>query len=422
MPSLLRFAIKLFIFLFLFSKFPIEGTVQVGVETLFSPAYSSILRSKKIGLITNHTAIDSQGQTTIELFKKNAKNYNYSLIALFAPEHGLTGIHHAGATFGNQHDADGIPIFSLHGSTRRPTSDMLKDISLLVYDIQDIGSRPYTYTSTLFYAMEEAAKARIPLVVLDRPNPLGGLLVDGPMLEEEWRSFLGYINIPYCHGLTIGELAQYFNGEYHVGCDLLVIPMHGWKRHMTFKDTGLTWIPTSPQIPDSETAFYFPTTGLLGELRIVNIGIGYTLPFKVIGAPWIQAEQFAQQLNAQNFPGVRFQPFHYTPFFGRFSGQVCHGVLILITDPSSFLPVTTQYLIIGILKSLYPTQFQKGLMEESNQRIELFNKASGTPEILRILKEEPYVIWKLRALHQKERTQYLNKRIPYLHSNYTILE
>jgi uncharacterized protein YbbC (DUF1343 family) len=328
-------------------------------------------------------------------------------------------VHHAGMKFENQSDADKIPIYSLHGSTRRPTPEMLKNISLLVFDIQDIGTRPYTYISTLFYAMEEAAKAQIPVVVLDRPNPLGGLMVDGPMLEDEWRSFLGYINIPYCHGLTIGELAQYFDAEYHVGCELVVIPMVGWKRHMTFEDTGLTWIPTSPQVPDAQTAFLFPTTGLLGELQIVNIGIGYTLPFKTVGAPWIDADHFAGQLNAQNFPGVRFHPFHYTPFFGRFSGEVCHGVLILITDPSQFLPVTTQYLLMGILKTLYPAQFQKGLGEESSQRLKMFTKAAGTPEILRILKEEPYVTWKLRAVHQKERTQFMQKRQVYLNANYS---
>lgn len=396
----------------------LDGVVQLGVENLFTSSHSSILRDKKIGLITNHTAIDSQGRSTIDLFKQNSKTYRYSLTALFAPEHGLTGVHHAGISFKNEKDDDNIPIYSLHGSTRRPTPDMLKNVDLLVYDIQDVGARPYTYISTLFYAMEEAAKAQIPVVVLDRPNPLGGLIVDGPMLEEKWRSFLGYINVPYCHGLTVGELAHYFNAEYNVGCELLVIPMQGWKRHMTFNQTGLTWVPTSPQVPEADTPFYFPTTGLLGELQIVNIGIGYTLPFKVVGAPWINAQQFTSQLNAQNFPGVRFQPFHYTPFFGRFSGQICHGAFILITDPQSYLPVTTQYLLIGILKSLYPSQFQKALSEESQQRLETFNKVNGTDEVYRILKDEQYVIWKLRALHQKERERYLQKRPFYLNPDY----
>ena len=198
---------------------------------------------------------------------------------------------------------------------------MLKGIDLLIYDIQDIGSRSYTFLSTLLYVMEEAAKQQIKVMVLDRPNPINGIVMDGPMLEEKWRSFLGYINVPYCHGMTIGELAQYFNGEYKIGCDLEVIPMKGWKRTMSFKDTHLPWVPTSPHVPEAETALVYPVTGILGELGIVNIGIGYTLPFKLIGAPWIQAEAFAEQLNQQQFPGVRFLPFYYRPFYGKFEGE-----------------------------------------------------------------------------------------------------
>lgn len=410
--------IHFFFILLILCKISLHGSVQLGIDNLFSPAHQNLLRGKKIGLITNHTGIDSQGCSTIDRFKQNAQALGYTLVALFAPEHGLTGIHYAGESVDDARDADGIPIYSLHGSTRRPTPTMLKNVNLLVYDIQDIGSRSYTYISTLCYAMEEAAKAHIPVVVLDRPNPIGGLLVDGPMLEEEYRSFVGYINVPYCHGLTIGELAYYFNGEYRIGCDLTIIPMQGWQRRMTFQDTGLTWIPTSPQLPEAQTAFYYPTTGLLGELQFVNIGVGYTIPFKVVGAPWINAQRFAEQLNAQNFPGVRFHPFHYSPFFGRFVGQACHGVLILITDPQTYLPVTTQYLIMGMLKTLYPSHFQKGL-EESNSRHEMFNKVNGTAEVYRILKEEPYVIWKLRGLHQKERDHYLRKRQSYLIATYS---
>jgi len=411
---------SLFFFLFLFCYCPswVNGHVQVGVERLFSPPYDSLLRGKQIGLITNHTAIDSKGNSTVDLFKHHAGGLNYSIIALFAPEHGLRGTQHAGERVIDERDSEGVPIYSLHGVTRRPTAAMLKGITLLVYDIQDLGSRSYTYTTTLFYAMEEAAKERIPLLVLDRPNPLGGLLVDGPLLEEEYRSFLGYINVPYCHGLTTGELARYFNGEYNVGCDLTIIPMQGWKREMTFKETGLTWIPTSPQVPEAHTAFYYPTTGLLGELQLINIGIGYTLPFKVVGAPWIDAQRYAQHLNAQHLPGVRFHPFHYRPFFGRFAHQACHGVLIVITDPQVYLPVTAQFLLIGVLKALYPSHFQAAL-EESKQRQEIFNKVVGTAEVYRLLKEEQYIVWKLWAIHQQERLRYLCKRKSYLIADYS---
>lgn len=390
--------------------------IKLGIEQLFTPTYSHLLKDKKIGLITNHTAIDSNGKLTETLLKENAQKYQYTLKALFAPEHGLLGLQYAEENVLKSQDAFGIPIFSLHGETRRPTPDMLKDINLLIFDIQDLGSRSYTYCSTLFYAMEEAAKLNITVLVLDRPNPLGAL-VDGPILEEKWRSFVGYLNVPYCHGLTIGELAQYFNGIYQIKCNLKVIPMIGWKRKMTFKETGLMWIPTSPNIPEPETPLYYPTTGLLGELQLVNIGIGYTLPFKVVGAPWIDATSFAQNLNAQNYPGVYFHPFHFRPFFGRFSGKDCHGVLIVIHDPKNYLPVTTQYLIIGMLKSMHPKQFQASL-ESSKNRQEMFNKVNGTAEIYRIIANEHYFIWKLRDFHIKERSQYLIRRQPYLIQSY----
>ena len=409
--------VKLMFFFLVINICTVDAAVQVGVDCLFSPSYKELLQGKKIGLITNHTGIDSRGCSTIDLFKQYQKEYGYSLVALFAPEHGLRGDYHAEKSVADERDSDGIPVFSLHGVTRRPTSAMLKDISLLVFDIQDVGSRSYTYTSTLFYAMEEAAKAKIPVVVLDRPNPLGAI-VDGPMLEEKWRSFVGYVNVPYCHGMTVGELAQFFNGEYQVGCQLTVIPMKEWKRWMVFKETGLTWIPTSPQIPDAETAFFYPTTGLLGELQIVNIGVGYTLPFRVVGAPWINAEKLAQYLNEQKNPGVHFHPFHYTPFFGRFAGQSCHGVLIVLKAPSLYLPVTTQYALLAALKALYPAQFQNGLEGENEKRLKMFHTVNGTKEVYRILKEEPYVFWKLRAIHQKERSEYLRKRELYLISQY----
>jgi len=278
--------------------------VQVGLERIFSPEYASLLKNKRIGLITNHTAVDSQLQSSIELFKANSKGA-YTLAALFGPEHGIYGYGYAEEKIANGKDKDGIPIYSLHGKTRRPTEQMLQDIDLLVFDIQDIGSRSYTYISTMFYSMEEAAKLKIPMVVLDRPNPINGVVVDGPLLDENCRSFVSYISVPYCHGMTVGELAQFFNKEYKVGCNLTVVPMKGWQRSMSFHDTGLPWIPTSPHSPEADSALYYPATGILGELQMVNIGVGYTLPFKCVGAPWIDGEAFAEQLNAQNFPGVR---------------------------------------------------------------------------------------------------------------------
>ena len=261
--------------------------------------------------------------------------------------------------------------------------------------------------------MEAAAKSGAHVVVLDRPNPINGTTVDGPMLEPKWRSSVGYINVPYCHGMTIGELAHFFNGEYKIGCKLTVVPMEGWQREMSFADTGLTWVPSSPQMPEATTPLYYPTTGILGELQLVNIGIGYTLPFKVVGAPWINADTLAQSLNKQNFPGVYFKPFHYRPFFGRFAHVDCQGVLVCVTDPKTYKPVTTQYLIIGIIKSLYPKQFKEAL-DASAGRKEMFCKVNGTEEVYRLVKEVKHIVFPLKALHEKERLAFLELRKQYL--------
>jgi uncharacterized protein YbbC (DUF1343 family) len=257
------------------------------------------------------------------------------------------------------------------------------------------------------------------MIVLDRPNPINGLIVDGPMMEEKWRSILGYINVPYCHGMTVGELAQFFNGEYKIGCDLHVVPMQGWKRSMSFSDTGLAWIPTSPYIPEATTALYYPTTGILGMLGLVNTGIGYTLPFKVVGAPWINAENFSKALNNQKFAGVHFEPFHYRPFYGKFAHEECHGVLIVITHPKIYQPVTTQFLIIGILKSLYPKEFKTAIASVQENK-EIFNKINGSEEIYRILNELPHVVWPLKIFHRKEKEDFVRVRQKYLIRGYLV--
>ncbi|BBI18154.1 exo-beta-N-acetylmuramidase NamZ domain-containing protein [Neochlamydia sp. S13] len=391
--------------------------VQVGADLLFTKDYVHLLKNKRIGLITNHTAVNSQMKSTASLLQSHAKQYDFILAALFAPEHGITGSAHAAEFIKDEKDSAGIPIFSLHGATRRPTDKMLAQLDLLLYDIQDIGSRSYTYITTLFYVMEEAAKRQIPVIVLDRPNPINGRVIDGPLLEEKWRSIVGYINVPYCHGMTVGELARYFNDQSKVGCQLEVIPMRGWHRNMTFQDTGLPWIPTSPYIPEATTAYYYPVTGILGELQIVNTGIGYTLPFKVLGAPWIDAKIFAHHLNSQKFPGVYFEPFYYRPFYGRFANEECKGVIIIITNHLIYKPVSTQYLLIGILKSLYPKEFKEALAN-SQDRKAMFCKVNGTDKVYQIIKEEKNIVWKLRSLHEKEREAFAHQRKKYLIPSY----
>lgn len=387
--------------------------VKVGIDNLFLKENKHFLYKKKIGLITNHTAINSQMESTLDLLIKNQKNFEYTLKAIFAPEHGLKGEAYANEQLNSHMTLDNLPVYTLYGKTTRPTPEMLKNLDLIIYDIQDIGARSYTYCTTLFYVMEEAAKANIEILVLDRPNPINGITVDGPMLDEKFRSMVGYINVPYCHGMTIGELAQFFNEEYKIKCKLNVIPMSHWNREMTFEETGLQWVPTSPQIPEATTAYYYPMTGIIGEISLLNIGVGYTLPFKVVGAPWINGEELASKLNKQKFPGVYFAPFQYRPFYGKYAHEVCKGILIFVTDHKKFKPVSTQYLILGMIKNLYPQKFKEAMLA-SKLKKEMFHKVNGTDEIFNILMNEEYIIWPLRAFHKKERDEFIKKRKKYL--------
>lgn len=409
---------KLILLLFLvFLNCNAAPVVSVGAEQLLTPQFASLLRGKSIGLITNHTAVDHTLTTTYDRLRLMQESLHFKLIALFAPEHGFYGAVYAEKELDHSRTPHGLPIHSLHGKTKRPTAEMLKGIDLLIYDIQDIGSRSYTYISTLFYVMEEAAKAKIPVYVLDRPNPINGVVVDGPMMEEKWRSIVGYINVPYCHGMTIGELALYFNREYHINCHLTVIPMRGWHRSMSFKDTGLPWIPTSPHIPDSSTPLHYPTTGILGELSVANIGVGYTLPFKLVGAPWINGEKFAAKLNDQKLPGVYFKSYHYKPFYALYANEECQGVLIVIMDPLVYKPITTQYTLIGVLKAMYPERFASAITKSKDRR-EMFCKVNGNEKCWAIISQQRNIVWKLREIDEDARNAFLKIRSKYLHPNY----
>ncbi len=401
------------IILYVCCTFSLEAKVSLGVDRIFEPEWVTLLQGKNIGLITNQTGVTSALVPTIDILENNQKKYGYTLSCLFAPEHGLYGEGYAWENIKSGKTASGLPIFSLHGETRRPTKEMLKDVTLLLFDIQDIGSRSYTFANTLFYAMEEAAKSKIPVLVLDRPNPLGGLIVDGPMLEKEFRSFVGYINVPYCHGMTIGELARFFNDEYHIGCNLSILPMKGWQRTMSFEETGLQWIPTSPNIPNSKVTYYYPAVGMLGELGIVAIGIGYTLPFQVVAAPWIDGSHFASILNQYKLPGVYFTRTHIKPFFGRYAKESCQGAYIIITDPKKFQPFTTQCAIFHALRRCYPKTFQQALTDAASKK-DLFYKICGTKMILECLQNKNFSLEELSSIHKKERSEFLKIRNAYL--------
>ncbi len=405
-----------YLFFLFFVSASLFAKVQVGLDLVFEPENIKYINGKNIGILTNQTGVNSQFESTISLFKQHGKHYKIK--ALFAPEHGITGVGHAAEKIKHDKTADGIPVFSLHGAHKRPTENMLKNIDLIIFDIQDLGVRSYTYAASLFYMMEEAAKYKKEVLVLDRPNPINGSIVDGPLLNLPSRSFLGYVNVPYIHGMTIGELAHFFNHEYKVGCKLKVIQMKGWNRKMSFKETKLPWVPTSPHIPEPDTAMYYATTGLIGELGMVNIGVGYTLPFKIIGSTWIDADKYAKSLNDLKLSGIKFLPIHFKPFYGSYKAKNCQGVLLQITDPTEYYPFKTCSAILGILKSLYPKEFKQALSKVSKKQQELFIKTSGSEHILPLLEKEKYVTWKLISMQQEGVITFSEKRKKYLFPSY----
>lgn len=400
-----------------FLLFPPLWSIEVGIDRLFQPEFIHLIQGKKVGVATNHTGISSAYKKTENIFIEENKKGTCSLICFFCPEHGFRGTEMACVAVENEMHECGVPIYSLHGTTRRPTDSMLKGLDVIVFDLQDIGCRSYTYASTLFYLMEEAAKKHIEVVVLDRPNPLGGEYVEGPMMEDSLRSFVGYINVPYCHGMTIGELALFFHKEYHSTCSLHIVPMKGWKRSMHFQDTGLMWMPPSPHIPTDMSAFFYPTTGILGTFTsFLNIGIGYTLPFQIVTAPWMDAKRFASHLNKAKLAGVHFHETWIRPYWGPWKDAVCQGVQVIITDPKQFSPMKTFYLLLSTLREIYPSKTLaaiKTLPPDS-----LFFKVCGTRKITDILQKEEHPYHALLDLHKEERQAFLEKRSAFLIQDY----
>jgi len=307
--------------------------VRLGVDALIEDGFKPLL-NKRVGLITNPTGVTSDLRSTIDVLHQAD---GVELVALFGPEHGVRGEVHAGGHIADARDAiTGLPIRSLYGRHRKPPPEMLADLDVLVFDIQDIGSRSYTYISTMALAMEAAAENGKPFVVLDRPNPLTGNRVEGRPLDLEYQSFVGHLPIPYVHGMTVGELAQMINGEGWlaggVKCHLKVIPMKGWRRDMWFDQTGLHWVPTSPHIPRASTALYYAATGIMGELRVISEGVGYTLPFELCGKPGVDPQKLADELNGRKLSGVFFRPLYFNPFYGPYARQTCGGVHVHFTD------------------------------------------------------------------------------------------
>ena len=369
-------SILLTIILLIISAFS-YSQVKTGIEVLRERNFD-VLQGKRVGLCTNPTGVDRNLVSTIDILH-DAENVN--LVALYGPEHGVRGNVYAGDHVDNEVDLrTGLKMYSLYGKTAHPTQEMMDEIDVMVYDIQDIGCRSYTYISTMGNLMEACQKYGKELVVLDRPNPLGGKKIEGCLVEDGFYSFVSRFAIPYIYGQTPGELALYLNAKAVHPCKLTVVELEGWTRDMTWEDTGLEWIVASPHVPHGRTAIYYPVTGIFGEFYYINIGVGYTMPFEVMGAPWVNADSLASALNALELPGVVFRGLHYKPYYSVFKGENIQGVQIHITDYEKVALSEIQFYVVQEMMRLWGNQHD-WFAECDQKRFSMFNKVCGTDKI-----------------------------------------
>ncbi len=357
--------------------------VKPGVETLRDGGFAQ-LKGKKVGLITNPSGVDNNLKSTIDILSEAE---GVELVALYSPEHGVRGDIYAGAKVDTYVDKKtGVKVYSLYGKNKKPSKEMLNDVDVLIYDIQDNGCRSFTFISTMGLCMEACAENGKEFMVLDRPNPLSGLKVEGCLVEEGFFSMVSQFAIPYMYGLTPGELALMLNdGMLKDGkkAKLTVVPMTGWHRYMTFDQTGMPWILPSPHQPYPQSAVYYPATGIIGELYNISIGVGYTMPFQLICASWIEADKFCDRLNALNLKGVVFRPIHIKPFYSQSKGENIQGVQLYITDVLDAELTMIQFHAMEILAEMYP---DKRLLDENGQgtlgnRWRMFDLVCGTNKI-----------------------------------------
>ena len=364
-----------------------EVNVKTGIEVLRERNFAG-LEGRRVGLVTNPSGVDRHLNSTIDiLFKAPEVN----LVALYGPEHGVRGDVYAGGKIEDSKDeVTGLPVYSLYGSTRKPTPEMLEGIDVMVYDIQDVGVRSYTFISTLGLVMEACAAKDIEVMVLDRPNPLGGNKIEGCYVEQPFNSFVSQYKIPYVYGLTVGELAQMINSEglnrgqkgdqEPAECKLTVIPMEGWTRDMVYEDTGLPWVLPSPNIPFKDSPMYYASSGICGELYgFMNIGIGYTLPFQVFGALWLDPEKLKERLESYDLPGISFRTIWYKPYFGSLAGKLVKGLQYFFTDYEKARLTDTQFYVMQAVAELYP---DKKAFQVANG-VGLFDKVCGTDYVRR---------------------------------------
>ena len=360
-----------------------SAIVKPGVEVLRDGGFEQ-LQGKRVGLLTNPSGVDNNLVSTIDIL---AQAKGVKLNALYSPEHGVRGDVLAGEKVDTYVDKNtGVKVFSLYGKNKKPSAEMLKDIDVLVYDIQDNGCRSFTFISTMGLCMEACAENGKEFMVLDRPNPLSGLKVEGNIVEEGFFSLVSQFPIPYLYGLTPGELALMLNDGMLKGgvkTKLTVVPMEGWHRYMTFDQTGMPWILPSPHQPYPQSAIYYPTTGIIGELYFVSIGVGYTMPFQLMCAPWIDANEFCKRLTAKNLKGVSFRPIHIKPFYSVSKGENIQGVQVYVNDVLDADLTMVQFHAMEVLAELYP---DKRLLDEDGKgtlgnRWNMFDKVCGTSKI-----------------------------------------
>lgn len=356
--------------------------VKPGVEVLVERDFAG-LKGKRVGLVTNPSGVDRYLNSTVDILF-NAPGVE--LVALYGPEHGVRGDVYAGDKVADTKDAaTGLPVYSLYGSTRKPTPEMLEGVDIIVYDIQDVGARSYTFISTLGLVMEACAQKGIEVMVLDRPNPLGGNKIEGCYVEQPFNSFVSQYKIPYVYGLTVGELAWMINEEglnrgqlgnqEPVKCKLTVIPMDGWKRDMLYEDTGLPWVLPSPNIPSKDTPVYYSASGICGELYgFMDIGVGYTLPFQVFGATWLDPEKLKARLESYDLPGISFRTIWYKPIAGSRKGELVKGLQFFFTDYEKARVTETQFYVMQAVAELYPEQRAFEVISSYG----LFDKVCGT--------------------------------------------
>ena len=362
-----------------------NNEVLTGLDILVNDNFSQLL-GKNIGLITNHTGVNKNFKQNVELF---VNSHNVNLVSIFTPEHGLYGTSPAGKKISSGKRYLDIPIYSLYTENKKPNKEMLSNIDILVYDIQDVGIRSYTYISTLGLAMESAAEHELDFIVLDRPNPLGLQKIEGNVLDTTFRSFIGMYPIPYVYGLTCGELATMINESGWLDskkCRLSIIKMKNISRTADSKFLFNNWIPTSPHVPNVDTPQYMVATGVLGELNVFSIGVGYTLPFRTIAAPWMDSNLICNELNNFNIPGVTFTPITYKPFYGKYKDAIVNGAQIHITDLETANLILIQFYFLQAHNKLYPNK--NPFKIASIEHIDMFNKALGSNNISKISLKE----------------------------------